>query len=129
MEERTPGLSPGDRHKLSVGAAAGLAIFVTVSWQGHGNTGFTGVSAIAGAGFWIALFLLRMQIRLVFPEGDPNRELARGALAAVEVLEGDKEFLEALTMRLDEISGRPRGRFVISYCPGQPGARRPPTIH
>jgi hypothetical protein len=69
-----------------------------------------------------------MKIRTVFPDGDPDSELAGGALSVVEVLEGDREFLEALTMRLDEISGRPKGRFVISYLPGQPGARQPPTI-
>jgi len=63
-----------------------------------------------------------------FPDGDATQELAGGALTVVEVLEGDKEFLEALTMRLDEISGRPKGRFVISYQPGQPGSRTPPTI-
>ena len=47
----------------------------------------------------------------------------------VEVLEGDKEFLEAISMRLDQIVARPRGRFVVSYTQGQPGARKPPTIN
>jgi hypothetical protein len=70
-----------------------------------------------------------MKIRLTFPEADPERELAGGALSLIEVLEGDREFLEALTLRLDEVVGKPRGRFVISYSPGQPGARRPPTVN
>ncbi len=69
-----------------------------------------------------------MRIRQVLQDGDPEQELANGALSLVEVLEGDKEFLEALTMRLDEVVGKPKGRFVISYLPGQPGARRPPRI-
>ena len=65
---------------------------------------------------------------MVPPEGESAGQVADGVLRAAEVLEGDREFLEALTMRLDEISGRPKGRFVISYLPGQPGARTPPTI-
>ena len=69
-----------------------------------------------------------MEIRIGPPGGGADGELSGGALSVGEVLEGDKEFLEALTMRLDEISGRPKGRFVISYLPGQPGARQPPTI-
>jgi hypothetical protein len=72
--------------------------------------------------------LHQMEIRTDLPEGGAENELARGALAVGELPEVDKEFLEALTMRLDEISGRPKGRFVISYLPGQPGARTPPTI-
>jgi hypothetical protein len=70
----------------------------------------------------------QMEIRTDLPDGGADGELSGGALAAAELLEVDKEFLEALTMRLDEISGRPKGRFVISYLPGQPGARTPPTI-
>jgi hypothetical protein len=46
----------------------------------------------------------------------------------VEVLEGGDEFLEALTMRLNEIVRKPSGRFVISYVPGTPGAKKPPRI-
>ena len=60
------------------------------------------------------------------PEFDPE---SSGGSALVEVLEGDKEFLEAITMRLDQIVARPRGRFVVSYTQGQPGARKPPSIH
>jgi hypothetical protein len=69
-----------------------------------------------------------MRILLAQPNGDPEQQLGPGALSMTEVLEGDKEFLEALTMRLDEVVGKPKGRFVISYLPGQPGARRPPRI-
>ena len=69
-----------------------------------------------------------MEIGTIPPEGGADSEPSGGALAGAELLEVDKEFLEALTMRLDEISGRPKGRFVISYLPGQPGARTPPTI-
>jgi hypothetical protein len=61
------------------------------------------------------------------PEFDP--ESSGGAAGFVEVLEGDKEFLEAITLRLDQIVARPRGRFVVSYTQGQPGARKPPSIH
>jgi hypothetical protein len=64
-----------------------------------------------------------MEIHTGLPEPGADSELS-----GAEHLEVDKEFLEALTMRLDEISGRPKGRFVISYLPGQPGSRRPPTI-
>jgi hypothetical protein len=70
----------------------------------------------------------QMEIGTIPPEGGADGELAGGALSGAELLEVDKEFLEALTMRLDEISGRPKGRFVISYLAGQPGARTPPTI-
>jgi hypothetical protein len=69
-----------------------------------------------------------MRIVLMPPDGNPAPELASGALSMNEVLEGDKEFLEALTMRLDEVVGKPKGRFVFSYVQGQPGARRPPRI-
>lgn len=69
-----------------------------------------------------------MRIHLTVPEATGGLELAGGALARVEVLEGDREFLEALTLRLDEIVVRPKSRFVISYLKGHPGARRPPTI-
>ncbi len=68
-----------------------------------------------------------MRIRVMPLDGNQNQELA-GGLSLVEVLEGDREFLEALTMRLDEVVGKPKGRFVISYLPGQPGSRRPPRI-
>ena len=68
-------------------------------------------------------------MRLTFPDADPERELAGGALCLVEVLEGEREFLDALTLRLDQIVGKPKGRFVISYRPGQPGARRPPRVN
>jgi len=60
------------------------------------------------------------------PEFDPE---SSGPSAIVEVLEGDKEFLEAITLRLDQIVARPRGRFVVSYTQGQPGARKPPNVH
>src|SRR5215471_3373175 len=69
-----------------------------------------------------------MRIVLMPPDGNPAPELAGGALSTTEVLEGDREFLEALTMRLDEVLGKPKGRFVFSYVQGQPGARRPPRI-
>ena len=47
---------------------------------------------------------------------------------AVEVLEGADEFLEALSIRLNEIVRKPNGLFVISYVSGQPGAKTPPQI-
>jgi hypothetical protein len=59
-------------------------------------------------------------------EFDPE---SSGGSAFVEVLEGEKEFLDAITVRLDQIVARPRGRFVVSYTQGQPGARKPPSIH
>jgi hypothetical protein len=49
-------------------------------------------------------------------------------MQAVEVLEGGEEFLEALALRLSEIVRKPSGRFVISYVPGQPGAKAPPRV-
>jgi hypothetical protein len=59
------------------------------------------------------------------PDRQPGPESGVGA---VEVLEGGDEFLEALTMRLNEIVRKPSGRFVISYVPGAPGAKKPPLI-
>jgi len=69
-----------------------------------------------------------MTIETILTEPGAGRETGSGALSLVEASEGDREFLEALAMRLDEIVGKPKGRFVISYRTGQPGARRPPTI-
>jgi len=60
---------------------------------------------------------------------DPGQELESGRIRLMEVLEGAEEFLEAIELRLNEIVQRPKGRFVISYVPGVPGARRPPTVH
>jgi len=47
---------------------------------------------------------------------------------ADEILEGGREFLEALALRLNEIVRKPNGRFVISYVNGQPGAKTPPQV-
>jgi len=64
----------------------------------------------------------------VKPES-PDLAVGPGAvLGGVEVLEGGDEFLEALTMRLNEIVRKPNGRFVISYVAGQPGSKTPPRI-
>lgn len=46
----------------------------------------------------------------------------------VEMLEGSDEFLEALSLRLNQIVRKPNGRFVISYVPGKPGAKTPPRV-
>ncbi|HTO87118.1 MAG TPA: hypothetical protein VMR54_06265 [Thermoanaerobaculia bacterium] len=68
-----------------------------------------------------------MKIEVRPPEPDPN--LSReGSLGPVEVLEGGDEFLEAISMRLNEIIRKPSGRFVISYVPGQPGSKTPPRV-
>jgi hypothetical protein len=68
-----------------------------------------------------------VRIRLVLGDpADPEQELSGGQVSVREILEGDAEFLEAITMRLNEIIRKPKGRFVISYMPGSPGARRPP---
>ncbi|HEY7114737.1 MAG TPA: hypothetical protein VIA45_17550 [Thermoanaerobaculia bacterium] len=61
-------------------------------------------------------------------EDTPEPNASPGALGGVEVLEGGDEFLEALTLRLNEIVRKPNGRFVISYVAGQPGAKTPPRI-
>jgi hypothetical protein len=62
------------------------------------------------------------------PEFDPEATLG-GQPAYVDVLEGDQEFLDAISLRLEQIVAKPKGRFVISYTSGRPGAKRPPTIH
>lgn len=62
------------------------------------------------------------------PDFDPEATLG-APLAYVDVLEGDQEFLDAISLRLEQIVAKPKGRFVISYTSGQPGAKRPPTIH
>jgi hypothetical protein len=66
---------------------------------------------------------MRISQELTF---DPD---SSGGSAFVEVLEGEQEFLDAITLRLDQIVAKPRGRFVVSYTQGQPGARKPPSIH
>ncbi len=73
------------------------------------------------------LFLPGMKIEIKAEGPDPNPG-ADDSLNAVEVLQGGDEFLEALTMRLNEIVRKPSGRFVISYVPGAPGAKKPPRI-
>jgi hypothetical protein len=69
---------------------------------------------------------MKIEVRLEEP-ADPVAG-SDGALRAVEVLEGGDEFLDALTMRLNEIVRKPSGRFVISYVPGKPGSKVPPRI-
>jgi hypothetical protein len=65
-----------------------------------------------------------VRIRLVLGDpADPEQELSGGQVSLREILEGDAEFLEAITMRLNDIVRKPKGRFVISYVPGSPGAR------
>ena len=49
-------------------------------------------------------------------------------VSPVEVLEGGDEFLEAISIRLNEIIRKPNGRFVISYVSGKPGSKAPPRI-
>jgi hypothetical protein len=74
------------------------------------------------------LFSWGMKIE-VRPEGAPDHGPGpEGTLGPVEVLEGGDEFIEALSMRLNEIVRKPSGRFVISYVPGAPGAKKPPRI-
>ncbi len=69
-----------------------------------------------------------MHLRPVDPE-DPGKEPEARRIGLVEVLEGATEFLEAIELRLNEIVTKPKGRFVISFVAGMPGARRPPTVH
>jgi len=69
-----------------------------------------------------------VRIQLILRGSDPERENSGGEPRLQEVLEGDAEFLEAITFRLNEIVAKPKGRFVISYLPGVPGARRPPRV-
>ncbi|MGE5278019.1 MAG: hypothetical protein ACM3SU_13560 [Acidobacteriota bacterium] len=69
---------------------------------------------------------MKIEIREQEP-ADPGAT-RQGSLQAVEVLEGGEEFLEALTLRLNEIILKPNGRFVISYVAGQPGAKSPPRV-
>ncbi len=70
-----------------------------------------------------------MRIRLVLGDpADPEQELSGGQVSLHEVLEGEAEFLEAISMRLNDIILKPQGRFVISYVSGNPDARRPPRI-
>jgi len=69
-----------------------------------------------------------MKIEVRSGEAPDQRPRPDEAIGAVEVLEGVDEFLEALAMRLNEIVRKPSGRFVISYVPGAPGAKKPPVI-
>ena len=65
---------------------------------------------------------VKIEVRLEEPS-DP-----RSSPNSVEVLEGGDEFLEAISMRLNEIVRKPNGRFVISYVSGTPGAKAPPRV-
>jgi hypothetical protein len=69
-----------------------------------------------------------MKIEVRLEEPPEPRAHPDSALSPVEVLEGGDEFLEALSMRLNEIIQKPNGRFVISYVSGQPGAKTPPRV-
>lgn len=68
---------------------------------------------------------MKIEVR---PEAPDPHDVRDAALGDIEVLEGGDEFLEALTLRLNEIVRKPNGRFVISYVPGQPGSKTPPRI-
>jgi hypothetical protein len=69
-----------------------------------------------------------MKIEVRLEEPPDSQSQVDGGLHAVEVLEGGDEFLEALSMRLNEIVQKPNGRFVISYISGKPGSKTPPRI-
>jgi hypothetical protein len=69
-----------------------------------------------------------VKIEIRPPDGDGPGSGAETPLDMVEVLEGGDEFIEALSMRLNEIVRKPSGRFVISYMPGTPGAKKPPLV-
>lgn len=69
---------------------------------------------------------MKIEFRLDEQPDSPVRP--DGALDPVEVLEGGEEFLQALSMRLNEIVLKPNGRFVISYITGKPGSKTPPRI-
>jgi hypothetical protein len=68
-------------------------------------------------------------MRILRMSGDVDPEQTLGRMSYVEVIEGDKEFLDAISLRLEQIVAKPRGRFVVSYTAGQPNARKPPTIN
>jgi hypothetical protein len=74
------------------------------------------------------LLLARMKIELRLEEPSDRTSPPDGTLPVEEVLEGGEEFLEALSMRLNEIVRKPSGRFVISYVPGKPGSKTPPRV-
>lgn len=68
---------------------------------------------------------MKIEVRPQEPDANLSRE---GGFGPVEVLEGGDEFLEAISMRLNEIIRKPSGRFVISYVPGHPGSKTPPRV-
>ena len=74
------------------------------------------------------LFRSGVKIEIRPPDGGEPGAGAETTLDMIEVLEGGDEFLEALSMRLNEIVRKPSGRFVISYMPGTPGAKKPPRV-
>jgi hypothetical protein len=73
--------------------------------------------------------LIYFGMKILRMSGEPDPESTLGRMAYTEVLEGDQEFLDAITLRLDQIVAKPKGRFVVSYTQGQPGARKPPSIN
>ncbi len=73
--------------------------------------------------------LFRIGVKTPFEK--PSRSEAVRPPAAPpssELFEGGEEFLEELTLRLNEIIRKPNGRFVICYVAGRPGAKTPPRI-
>jgi hypothetical protein len=68
---------------------------------------------------------MKIEVREDAP--NPGARPDSGA-SPVEVLEGGDEFLEAISIRLNEIIRKPNGRFVISYVSGKPGSKAPPRI-
>lgn len=76
---------------------------------------------------WDCYWSYRMRILRMSGDADPEQTLGR--MSYVEVMEGDKEFLDAISLRLEQIVAKPKGRFVVSYTQGQPNARKPPTIN
>jgi hypothetical protein len=69
-----------------------------------------------------------MKIEVRLDEQPDSSARPDGGLEPVEVLEGSEEFLQALSIRLNEIVLKPNGRFVISYITGKPGSKTPPRV-
>jgi hypothetical protein len=63
-----------------------------------------------------------------FASGSFDGDSTIPGVAAVVEVSNEREFMEALVLRLNEIVRKPIARYVVTYVSGQPGARRRPSV-
>jgi hypothetical protein len=63
-----------------------------------------------------------------FASGSFDGDSTIPGVAAVVEVSNEREFMEALVLRLNEIVRKPMARYVVTYVSGQPGARPRPSV-